>query len=84
MLLYFSIFITGWSWRLPRQTSGKYEASRDLLTYEQAEAACERKNMILAYVPDAETQLELTSYLSSFVIEEGFQIDICKMALFII
>ena len=54
---------------MPRQTSGKYEASRDLLTYEQAEAACEAKDMILAYVPDAESQLELTSYLLSFVLE---------------
>lgn len=69
MLLHFLIFQTGWCWRLPRQTSTKYEASRDLLTYEQAEAACEAKNKILAYVPDAESQLELTSYLSSFVLE---------------
>ena len=69
MFLRFLIFQTGWSWRLPRQTSSKYEASRDLLTYEQAEAACEAKDMILAYVPDAGSQLELTSYLSSFVLE---------------
>ena len=72
MFLHFLIFQTGWCWRLPRQTSGKYEASRDLLTYEQAEAACEARNKILAYVPDAESQLELTSYLSSFVLEVGY------------
>ena len=69
MFLRFLIFQTGWCWRLPRQTISKYEASRDLLTYEQAEAACEAKDMILAYVPDAGSQLELTSYLSSFVLE---------------
>ena len=69
MFLHFLIFQTGWCWRLPRQTSSKYHASRDRLTYEQAEDVCEAKDMILAYVPDAESQLELTSYLSSFVLE---------------
>ena len=67
MFLHFLIFQTGWCWRLPRQTSSKYHASRDRLTYEEAEDACEAKDMILAYVPDAESQIELTSYLSSFV-----------------
>ena len=72
MFLYFLIFVTGRCWRLPRQTTGKYEASRDLMTYEQAEIACEMKNKILAYVPDANSQLELTSYLQNFVLEVGF------------
>ena len=79
MFLYFWIFVTGRCWRLPRQTSGKYEASRDLMTYEQAEVACEMRNKILAYVPDADSQLELTSYLRSFVLEVGFHFEVNLM-----